>query len=952
MRVTFITILLFLCITFIIPAQSGPADGQSPVGAIVNTDNFGPAPEKPARFRLFNKFDPAYDLFQGDGTEGKNNVPDYGVMSTTEGGIDSVILFSSFDGIPETNSIPPDPYLAVGPDHIIQTVNTSFRISDKEGNTLATIGADQWYSSVLASPDAFDPKVLYDHFEERWVMVWLSQNDATSESYFLISASDDSDPVGTWYNWAVPSNVNGNSPSGNWADYQGVGYDDKAVYLTSNQFTFGLNADATYQYSKIRIFNKTDLYANTAGVLNYKDFWNLPHFGIRPSRMMEAHDEYYFARSFQGGSSYIYYFILTDPLGNPSISTHVRSVAAYQAPPSVQQLGGGNPAIDDGGCNIRNEPVYRDGLLHITHASRLSGTNGSAVRYLALNTDTWGVVSDWQMGSGDHYYNYPALAVSADNDVLLTYSRSSIDEYMGAYFTIFRAGAQEPVGSVKLKEGEDNYIKTFGGDRNRWGDYNGAWTDPADPSNFWVLTEYVAGYNQWGTWVGGVRTVPFEGATVQAMEDYIDFEFVEATLNSEVQNVVVKNYGDTDLTISSASNSASEFVLQNSVTYPYVLASYDSLVLEYVFAPTDSGEVVDQLVIESNDPDTPQYEVTLRGFGFSINAIDDGKIYCYTKSGNQLLYIDPFTMTPAEVGEGGAYADVFSITNHPETNQLIGIVAKDDNTTFYRINGTGGDAYKLFTKENMYFHAIAYDNTGALYGTTANKRYYTIDIETGETTEMGSLNVTAMCMAFDHTSNQLYLCTDESNDDNIYTIDIATGDETLVGSTGIGKNIQAVTFDGDGKMWGIYHGFAASSYLLDIDPATGAATDLGKINGFVRINGITATNSTIVAGVEDDESTIPDNYILGQNYPNPFNPSTKISFSLPVSAKVTMTIYNVIGEEVLTILDNDLSAGNHVIDFNTTTDYKLSSGIYFYKLEARGDDGTSFTDSKKMILLK
>ena len=94
---------------------------------------------------------------------------------------------------------------------------------------------------------------------------------------------------------------------------------------------------------------------------------------------------------------------------------------------------------------------------------------------------------------------------------------------------------------------------------------------------------------------------------------------------------------------------------------------------------------------------------------------------------------------------------------------------------------------------------------------------------------------------------------------------------------------------------------------------------------------------------------LPKNYSLEQNYPNPFNPSSIIRFSLPLAASVIIKLYNTLGQEVETMLNRDLNAGVHEIVLNGSN---LSSGVYFYRLEARGVDGSNYISTKRMILLK
>jgi hypothetical protein len=89
---------------------------------------------------------------------------------------------------------------------------------------------------------------------------------------------------------------------------------------------------------------------------------------------------------------------------------------------------------------------------------------------------------------------------------------------------------------------------------------------------------------------------------------------------------------------------------------------------------------------------------------------------------------------------------------------------------------------------------------------------------------------------------------------------------------------------------------------------------------------------------------IPSTITLFQNYPNPFNPSTAIDFTLPQSGYVTLKIYNILGEEVSTLVSERLTAGKYKYDFDAIG---LASGVYLYCLEAG-----SFKQTKKLILLK
>jgi photosystem II stability/assembly factor-like uncharacterized protein len=106
-----------------------------------------------------------------------------------------------------------------------------------------------------------------------------------------------------------------------------------------------------------------------------------------------------------------------------------------------------------------------------------------------------------------------------------------------------------------------------------------------------------------------------------------------------------------------------------------------------------------------------------------------------------------------------------------------------------------------------------------------------------------------------------------------------------------------------------------------------------------------------VTGIKDNPAQLPDNFLLEQNYPNPFNPSTVISYRLPVISHVTLKVYDVLGREVATLVNGVEKPGNHSVSFNASN---LPSGVYFYKLQAKTEDGQEmvYNATKKLSFLK
>ncbi len=134
----------------------------------------------------------------------------------------------------------------------------------------------------------------------------------------------------------------------------------------------------------------------------------------------------------------------------------------------------------------------------------------------------------------------------------------------------------------------------------------------------------------------------------------------------------------------------------------------------------------------------------------------------------------------------------------------------------------------------------------------------------------------------------------------------------------------------------------------------------GFLDGHWWCNAIVATNKYLVAAVESEGIWIRPlsevtgigkthdvtnrRFYLFQNYPNPFNPSTKISYSIPQTSFVTLKVYDILGKEIATLVNEEKQVGNYEINFDAKN---LSSGVYFYRIQAG-----NFTETKKFILLR
>jgi hypothetical protein len=151
---------------------------------------------------------------------------------------------------------------------------------------------------------------------------------------------------------------------------------------------------------------------------------------------------------------------------------------------------------------------------------------------------------------------------------------------------------------------------------------------------------------------------------------------------------------------------------------------------------------------------------------------------------------------------------------------------------------------------------------------------------------------------------------------------------------------NVLTNDYDRKTYQYYADTLNCTYATSLPAYTGSAGGfpVGDLNWFPD------KKAAWVTDVKDMNNNSPVAFRLSQNYPNPFNPSTKITFSLKNSGLTTLSVYNILGEKIVTLINGNLNAGTHEVSFNAS---KLTSGIYFYRLESNGSNQV-----RKMMLLK
>jgi hypothetical protein len=448
--------------------------------------------------------------------------------------------------------IPPDPIAAAGPGHIVAVVNSAIEWYAKSGTRQFRQSLFDFFEPLAPQDDPFDPKVIYDQYAGRFLVVCLvkvdnGSNDPGNVSRVLAAVSDNGDPNGNWYLAAIDSKIAINE-SEHWADFPGLALDEEAVYITANMFTFGSGA---FRASRLWIIRKEigaggfyDGGAPTYGSYDPSTLAGLSgqSFTLQPAHVLGAGGVAPGVGTFlvsanwtqSGGINELLSIIRVDnPLGSPTFLNQFVSLGDIHNGSAVfpDAPQAGTAVLIDAGDRRALQAVWRDNSLWVVHTvNPPSGPDAgqATAHWCEVDTASLSSLSLIQQGNiggediaaGTHTF-YPSIGVDAFGNVGIGFAASAPAIFPGAYYTGRKAS--DPAGSVQpsvaLAAGVDYYIRFFSGSRNRWGDYSGISVDPSDDATFWVFNEYaltrgtpISGEDgRWGTRFGKFSFAACEG---------------------------------------------------------------------------------------------------------------------------------------------------------------------------------------------------------------------------------------------------------------------------------------------------------------------------------------------------------------------------------------------------------------------------------------------------------
>jgi hypothetical protein len=466
-----------------------------------------------------------------------------------------------------------------------------------------------------------------------------------------------------------------------------------------------------------------------------------------------------------------------------------------------------------------------------------SGPGGiySAARYVRINPHTGTNIEDVALASDGFWYSYPALMADADRNIVVTYTRSGLTEYPGAFVAGHRD--VDPPGLIPniipLAAGMENY-QAVGGGRNRWGDYMGIGLDPSDSLAIWVNTEYAIQNSNWETRFGKVKFALFSGPKLQTDGSSLSFGSVELLDTSETLTFLVANDGDDSLVISSIDLPDSNYHLVAPPAFPHSLESYRVDTFRVRFVPEAVGVFNDSIVVNSNDAERPTIAIMVSGDGYIVQPAVSGTMYLGSGANDQgrLRTVNPVDAATTIQGPSG-YTQLLNLRVNGTTGELIGLAINSPTSAarsdLVRVSSLLGDAHVVSTIDVSLLKGLAFrDDT--LYAARINGAIYTVDIPTGAATQVASSGIAISGLDFNPVTGELWASVRGGSPiDGIYKISLPSGAATLVGTTGLGVQTVDIAFDAAGNLFGIVGTGAAQSELIIIDTLTGGGTKIGPL---------------------------------------------------------------------------------------------------------------------------
>ena len=420
----------------------------------------------------------------------------------------------------ESTSIPPDTMGAVGPDHVMLLVNGRYElytknpiINGEDGQPLpgeASGLTEFWRNTVGVNGHsfAFDPRVTYDPFSQRWYAVSVD-GQRRADSGYLFAISKSANPTDGWdgFRWLA------DSAGRQWADFPMLGFDGDYVYISSNHLPV-VNSGSS---NVLHAIPKSDLFSTVPSIDNRQTFLLDPTTNqvvVALDDLGPAEQPYHL---WEEGSTNVSIDQVTadDSMLNVATNAATVGLGGFLSAPTNARQPDGSSNLDVDNDRISSRLVRVNGSywgVYLRRSNSIGGARPNILRWfeidaaaLALNPaqalKQEGTIGLGTPGVDDQDPHYPSIAVNDHGDVVIGFSGSGPSEaqFPSAYAVVGHTdnGTTMFGSPIGLKSGTASYQRLSSGRSNRWGDYSNTVTDPSDPNIFWTFQEWAGSDDNW-----------------------------------------------------------------------------------------------------------------------------------------------------------------------------------------------------------------------------------------------------------------------------------------------------------------------------------------------------------------------------------------------------------------------------------------------------------------------
>lgn len=406
---------------------------------------------------------------------------------------------SGFDGNPMGTGVPNDNDMAVSNDGmIVSVINSSIYVFDAAGTGLASFSLSAFADTLELVGDKFDPKVLYDPVNDRFILVFLNLvfGDEAANTHIVVAFSKTNDPLDEWNLYVLPGNPKDNDT---WTDFPMMAITEHELFITGNLIIPGEPWQTGFSETLIWQMNLDSGYAGTNVNAIY---WDNIFFGDKPIRNMcpvkggstsHGPDMYLLSnRNFAETNDTIFIIHITGTLDDVATVAEVDyslTDVNYAVPPQARQYNSHTFDTNDGrvlGAFMEN------GLIQFVSNTLDPATGFSAIYHgIISDLDDSKSIHGYIIGDDTLDFGYPNISYTGtfDNDdqCIITMDHSAPEAYAGMSAFFYKQDAYSD--RLHIKTGE-TYVNVIGGYYERWGDYTGSQRKYNEPGKVWVSGNY------------------------------------------------------------------------------------------------------------------------------------------------------------------------------------------------------------------------------------------------------------------------------------------------------------------------------------------------------------------------------------------------------------------------------------------------------------------------------